>query len=225
MNLCLDLCLSKPTKFPFTPLQLIFFLLTVFSVSIVLPGCGKKETPQAAPEITLQNLETAYSRESRISREYAVFSANAEKKHYSAVANLFKAVSRSEEIHAGMAATLLRSKGVEVKPFVPESVAVGTVVQSLRLASSDESLETESMYPNLIHAAEVEKFPEAAESFQLALNADKRHAELFKAMLDKNASGIRIQYYVCPECGYIITSDTARECPGCHTKKEKFEKI
>jgi rubrerythrin len=81
------------------------------------------------------------------------------------------------------------------------------------------------MYPNLARTADFEKFPEAAESFRRALNADKRHVELFKDALDKGGTIVKVQYYVCPTCGYIITSDKIEECPGCHAKKDKFEKI
>jgi rubrerythrin len=161
----------------------------------------------------------------RIGREYALFSQRAERDRYGSIANLFRAASRSEQIHAEMAAALLRGKSIEVKPFVPDSITVGTVMQTLRLAVSDEGLETESMYPNLARTAELEKFPEAAESFRRTLDADKRHIELFKDALDKGGSIARIQYYVCPTCGYIITSDKIDECPGCHTNKERFEKI
>jgi rubrerythrin len=206
-----------------------FFIvvLSALALSMLVPlsGCKKSETKQSQPEITLQNLQTAYAREMRIGREYALFSKRAERDRYGAIANLYRAASRSEQIHAEMAAALLRSKGVEVNPFTPDSITVGTVMQTLRLATSDEGLETESMYPNLARTAELEKFPEAAESFRRTLDADKRHLELFKEALDKGGTIARIQYYVCPTCGYIITSDKIDECPGCHTKKEKFEKI
>ncbi len=177
------------------------------------------------PEITLQNLQTAYNREMRISREYKLFSKNAENNRFSAIANLYKAVSRSEEIHAEMAAALLRSKGVEVNPYVADSIIVGSVMQTLRMALSDESLETESMYPNIARAAKAEKFLEAVESFGHSLNADKGNAALFKDAVDKSGYITRVQYYVCPCCGYIMTSDTVKECPECHEKKEKFEKV
>ena len=131
-------------------------------------------------------MQTAYNREMRISKEYALFAKNAEKNRYSAIANLYKAASRSEEIHAEMAASLLRSKGIEVAPYVADSIVVGTVMQTLHLALSDESLETESMYPNLARTAEAEKFPEAAESFGHSLTADKWNAELFKDAVDKS---------------------------------------
>ena len=197
----------------------------LFSLFVPISGCKKNETKQSQPEITIQNLQTAYMREMRIGREYALFSKRAERDRYGAIANLYRAASRSEQIHAEMAAAMLRLKGLEVKPFAPDSITVGTVMQTLRLAVSDEGLETESMYPNLARTAELEKFPEAAESFRRTLDADKRHVELFKDALDKGGTITKIQYYVCPTCGYVITSDKTDECPGCHTKKEKFEKI
>jgi rubrerythrin len=200
-------------------------LLLTAAFPLLLTDCKKNEAKGQKSEITLQNLQTAYNRESRISKEYALFAQNAEKSRYSAIANLYKAASRAEEIHAEMAAALLRSKGVPVTPYAGDSITVGTVMQTLRLALSDESLETESMYPNLARTADAEKFPEAAESFRHALFADKQHGELFKYAVDRNGYIDRIQYYVCPCCGYIITSDTTKECPDCHEKKEKFEKI
>ncbi|MGA7161163.1 MAG: ferritin family protein [Bacteroidota bacterium] len=205
-------------------------LLTIVCIGCIIPflfiaGCKKNEAKESKPEVTLQNLQTAYNREMRISREYALFAKNAENNRFSAVANLYKAVSRSEAIHAEMAVALLRSKGVEVLPYAPDSIVVGTVTQTLRLSLSDESLETESMYPNLARTAKAEKFQEAAESFGHSLNADKWNVELFKDAVNKSGFISRVQYYVCPCCGYIVTSDTAKECPECHEKKDKFEKV
>ncbi|MGA9407201.1 MAG: ferritin family protein [Bacteroidota bacterium] len=218
--------LSHPKKF------LDFFpkLSTLVLISCLIPfsfftGCKKNEAKESKPEITLQNLQTAYNREMRISRECELFSKNADKNRYSAIANLYRAVSRSEEIHAEMAAALLRSKGVDVTPYVADPIAIGTVMQTLRLALSEESLETESMYPNLARTANAEKFVAAVESFGHSLNADKWNAELFKDAVDKSGYITRVQYFVCPCCGYIVTSDTAKECPECHEKREKFEKI
>ena len=217
---------SHPKKFlDFFPKLSTLVLISCLIPFVFFTGCKKNEAKESKPEVTLQNLQTAYNREMRISRECELFSKNADKNRYSAIANLYKAVSRSEEIHAEMAAALMRSKGVEVAPYVPESVAVGTVMQTLRLVLSDESLETESMYPNLARTAKAEKFLEAVESFGHSLNADKWNGELFKNAVDKSGYITRVQYFVCPCCGYIVTSDTAKECPECHEKREKFEKI
>ena len=216
--------LSKKSHSLFLNLFAIIFIIFVIPF-FLLTGCKKNEAKEVKPEITLQNLQTAYNQEMRISNEYALFSENAEKNRFGAIANLYKAVSRSEKIHAEMAAALLRSKGVEVTPYVANSIIVGSVMQTLRMAFSDETLETESMYPNLARTAKAEKFPEAVELFGHSLNADKWNAGLFKDAVDKSGYIARAQYYVCPCCGYIVTSDTAKECPECHEKKEKFEKV
>jgi rubrerythrin len=213
---------KDPVAFPS-----FFVLVCIICIipSLLLTSCKKNEAKGLKPDITLQNLQTAYSREMRISREYGLFSKNAEKNRFSAIANLYKAVSRSEEIHAEMAAALLRSKGVEATPYIADSIIVGTVMQTLRLALSDESLETESMYPALARTAKAEKFTEAVESFGHTLNADKWNAELFRDAVFKSGYITWVQYYICPCCGYIMTSDTAKECPECHEKKEKFERV
>ena len=215
--------LPKKSQYEFPTLLLIFFLFCL--ISVFSPGCKKNDAKGMKPEATLQNLQTAFNREMRISREYALFSKNAENNRFSAIANLYKAVSRSEDIHAEMAATLLRSKGVDVIPYSPDSIIVGTVMQTLRMALSDESLESDSMYPNLSRTAKAEKFLQAAESFGHALNVDTWNAVLFKDDVDRSGYIARVQYYVCPCCGYVITSNAATECPECHEKQEKFEKI
>ena len=216
--------LFKKTYYPCSNFFIPALIICIIPF-LLLTGCKKNEAKGLKPEITLQNLQTAYNREMRISREYKLFSKNAETNRFSAIANLYKAVSRSEEIHAEMAAALLRSKGVEVNPYVADSIIVGSVMQTLRMALSDESLETESMYPNLARTAKAEKFQEAVELFEHSLNTDKWNAGLFKDAVDKSGYITKVQYYVCPCCGYIVTSDTAKECPECHEKKEKFEKV
>ena len=214
---------SYTTSFPTAIVLLASVLLTILGS---LSGCKNNDkSNEAKPEVTFHNLQTAYGREMRISREYFLFAQKAEKDRYSAIAALYRAASKSEQIHAEMAAALLRMKGVAVNPFRPDSITIGTIAQTLHLAISDEGLETESMYPNLARTAEQEKFTEAAESFRRTLVADKRHVELFKEALDRKGYVMKVQYSVCPECGYIITTEKVDECPGCHAKAEKFEKI
>ena len=221
--------ISPSNKPPLTiSLAASIVLLATVLIALVGPLSGCKNSDksnESKPEITFQNLQTAYGREMRIGREYSLFAEKAEKDRYSAIAALYRAASRSEQIHAEMAAALLRMKGVAVNPFRPDSITVGTIAQTLRLAISDEGLETESMYPNLARAADQEKFAEAAESFRRTLIADKRHVELFKEALERKGNVMKVQYSVCLECGYIMTTEKVEECPGCHAKKEKFEKI
>jgi rubrerythrin len=54
---------------------------------------------------------------------------------------------------------------------------------------------------------------------------DTQHGELFKEALEGAGRIPKASYYVCTGCGYIMTSEKTGECPVCHSKKDKFEKI
>ena len=89
---------------------------------------------------------------------------------------------------------------------------------------SCEELEQSSMSPNLSRTAALENFQEGIDQFTLVQGAEDRHIELLREAQDR-AGNIGTKYYVCPGCGYIITSDQTEECPVCKAPKTKFEKI
>ncbi len=190
-------------------------------------GCEKKkEQPkEQQPTVTLENLQSAYVKALRHNFMYTKFVPQAEKEKNVPVANLYRAVARSEEIHAQRHAELLRSKGIEPRPPQYDSISVGTLMQTLKMALSSEEIEVESMYPNLVRTAEAEKFPAATEQFTFCLEGDARQMELMKEAQDKNGKIQKVTYLVCPGCGYIFTSEEVEECPTCKTTKDKFEKM
>ncbi|MBI5217126.1 MAG: rubrerythrin family protein [Ignavibacteriae bacterium] len=205
----------------------IFPSLFLFFILALNYGCEKKkELPkEPQPTVTLENLQSAYNKAMRHNFMYAKFVLQAEKEKNKEVANLYRAVTRSEEIHAQRHAELLRSKGREPQQPVFDSITVGTIMQTLKMALSSEEIEVESMYPNLVRTAEAEKFPAATEQFTFCMEGDARQMELMKEAQEKNGKIKSVQYYVCPGCGYIFTSEEVEECPTCKTTKDKFEKI
>jgi len=211
------------SKKPITYLLALFVLLGVFSNM----GCKKKEPEkkETKPEVTIENLQIAYSKSFNYSQMYSSFIKQADKENYKNVASLYRALTRSEEIHANKHAELLRKLGVE--PAIPkqENIVVGKTMQTLKMAISTEEIEIQSMYPNLIRTAELEKFSEAFEQFRLIKDVDTQHYELLKDAHDRAGKIPKTPYYICTECGYILTSDKTEECPICKAKKEKFEKI
>ena len=194
---------------------------------VLLYGC-QQERPQEqkkqASEITMENLQTAYAKSIKHQTMYTLFTKQAEKEHLTLAANLYHAVARSEEIHASNHAELMRKYGIVPKAPQLDSIPVGTTLQTLKMALSSEQIEVESMYPNLIRTAELEKLPDAAEQFEKTKAADARQVELMQEALDKNIKIQKVPYFVCLGCGYILTSEKTDECPNCHAKKEKFEK-
>lgn len=207
--------------------RLYSLLSAAFLLAMVFYGCQEKtpEPEKVKPTVTIENLRTAYAKEVNRQQKYARFIRQAEKDRLPGVANLYRAAARSEEIHAANHATLLRNQGVEPIPSANDSVIVGTALQTLKMAMSGERAEIESLYPNLIQTAELEQYPEAVEHFKKTRDADVRHLELFKEALDKKGRINKVQYVVCAQCGYIITSQKTETCPNCNAKKDSLEKI
>jgi rubrerythrin len=210
----------------FDALTLLLFGLPLLLLVPSL-GCRKQaeEKKESKPEVTIENLRTAYEKSIKHENMYALFAARATKDRLPNVANLYKAAARSEAIHAKLHSDLLRKRGVEPTVVPPESVVVGTTLQTLKFSISSEEIEFGRMYPNLIHSAELEKFAEAVSQFQMAREADLRHAELMKEALDRGGRIEKVPYFVCTGCGYILTSEKTEECPVCHSTRDKFEKI
>ena len=202
------------------------FGIALAIVALLFIGCQQKqeqERPKAT--VSVENLQTAYGKSLQRKTMYIRFAKNAEQERLKNLANLFRAVARSEEIHAAMHADLLRkSHGEPVAPAI-DSLTIGTAAQTLKMAMSCEQLEYQAMYPNLIRTAELEVYSEAAEQFRLAKEVDARHFELFKDAFDLTGKIPKAQYLVCPRCGYVFTSEQTEECPVCHAKKEQFERI
>jgi rubrerythrin len=210
-----------------------FFVVIALLVPMVLwlSACqGKEEakgpgtSPSGAKLVTIDNLQRAYGAETKRALWYDQFSKQAVKENQGDIAVLFRALSRSEKVHAEAAAKLLRSKGVEpVMPTV-ESITPGKAKQYLKLSLSNENLE-QNLYMADTAKAREENFTEAAEWFRRALEADARHGRLLKKAIELETNFARLPYEMCPECGYIVGSDKLEECPVCKTKKDKFQKI
>jgi rubrerythrin len=203
-----------------TPLHASMVVAIVLTTALY--GCHE-DTPEPKM-VTIENLHTAYAKEVNRQQKYTRFIKQAERDRLPGMANLYRAVARSEEIHAMSHATLLRNHGLEPKPSAKDSVIVGNTLQTLKMAMSSERAETESLYPSLIQTAELEQYPEAVEHFKKTRNADLRHIELFKEALEKKGRVKKVQYVVCAECGYITTSQKTETCPNCNAKKDSLEK-
>jgi len=208
-------------------LVMLPFAAVLLILAFFYGGCQKKEEPkkEVTPTITMDNLQTAYGKSVKRAQMYKLFVGQAQKEKNTNLSNLYKAISRSEEIHASVHAQLLKSHNVEPKVLAEEVVTVGTALQTLKMAQSSEELEYASMYPNLARTAEIEKFMEARDQFLMIKDADARHGDLIKEATEKNGKIAKTTYFVCTGCGYILTSGKADECPICHRAKDKFESI
>jgi rubrerythrin len=135
----------------------VHLVLACFALSIawLVAGCQKGEVPKEEPKtlVSIENLQTAYGRETKQSRMYGLFSPRAGKEKYKGVTALYSALERSESIHAAMHASMMREHGIEPGPVKYDSIVVGTTMQTVKMALSFEELEFGSMYPNLARTA------------------------------------------------------------------------
>jgi rubrerythrin len=212
-------------------LQFSLILILLFSLSVLIAGCQKKEeakeqkaAPTAQKLVTIDNLQAAYSSEMKHSLWYDRFAKQAIKENLGDIAVLFRALSRSEKVHAEGAAKLLKSKGIEPVLAAIDSIAPGKAKQYLKLSLSNENIEQNNYAADTLKAQE-EKYVEADIWFKKALGADARHGRLLKKAIEQETNFARLPYLMCPECGYIVGSDKMEECPICKTPKEKFQKI
>jgi rubrerythrin len=198
------------------PIAFIFFL-----------SCQKTadEKKEVKPAITAENLQTAYSKEVNRHKMYEAFSARAEKDKMKQIAHLYRAIGRSEEIHSLCNLKLLRNFGVDPKPPKDEYITVGTTPQTLKMALSMEDIEYGMLYKSIIRCAEVEHHADCANILKAIQDAEGKHAELLRYAIYKGKDMPALQYFVCKECGYVLTTEQTDECPACKAKRETFEKL
>jgi len=184
-------------------------------------------------EITLKNLLTAFNGESNAHAKYTAFAKKAEEEGFLQIAGLFRAAARAEQIHAGNHAKLIQQLGGTAVPQI-EKIEVGTTAENLKVALAGEEYEIEVMYPDFIKQAEGAKNAAALRTFHGALAAEKEHARLYRAAIERlNQSAGRAtaelaakaNYYVCPVCGYTTEKLDFDRCPVCKVPQEKFEVI
>jgi rubrerythrin len=200
--------------------------LLTLCLTFVLGSCGEQEVKkETRPSVTLENTQTAYARAVKHNRMYKLFVDRANKDHNKNLANLFHAIALSESIRAANHGKLLRSHGAE--PSIPpeEAVTVGTALQTLKMALSSEDIQYERMYPDLIRTAAMEKDTAAVDQFTMAKSVDERHRELLNDAINKTTKIPKTEYWICPGCGYVLTSAQTDECPICHVVKSAFQKV
>lgn len=158
---------------------------------------------------TEKNLKAAFAGESQASRKYQAFAKKAEEEGYTAVARLFRAASEAEAIHAY---SELKAMG-----------GVKSTAENLQAAIDGETYEFTSMYPEFIKEAEAEGAKDAKRAFNLANEAEKVHAQLYKKALDSLAGKADTQYYLCTVCGYIHENEAPEKCPVCGAPAKAFK--
>jgi len=202
-------------------------LLAALAV-LAITGCQ-----QSKPVKTIENLKAGIVGETTASAKYAAFAVKAQEEGNEAVAKLFLAASKAEDIHAANHRKVLEGLGEKMDEFVP-SFEVKTTLENLQAALEGETYEVDSMYPQFLLDAATEKVEKATKSFTWASDTEKIHMDFYKNAIasivvsasDKTAPAAIILpfgYAVCPVCGNTYDSAAIDDkCAFCQTGKDTF---
>ncbi|MHA1299370.1 MAG: rubrerythrin family protein [Candidatus Helarchaeota archaeon] len=164
---------------------------------------------------TEENLKTAFAGESQANRKYLAFSEKAKKDGFPNVARMFKAIAEAETVHA---LNHWRALGM-----------VKSTAENIQAAIEGEHYEVNEMYPPMVEQAKKEGHKQGERSTNFALQTEKVHEKMYNSALESVKSGKdieKINYYVCPVCGYTFEGDDLPDnCPICKAKKESFIKF
>ena len=172
-------------------------------------------------EQTLKNLLTAFNGETNASARYTAFAVKADLEGFLKVGCLFRAVSRSEQIHAANHAAIIHKMGGAPQAIL-ESTEVKTTLENLKAAIAGELYEVKEMYPAFMREAEAQMLPKARRTFRYALESEIDHVKIFQSMLEhmehpdpewRGRLMHKSAYYVCPECGFTATQSTLDRVP------------
>lgn len=180
-----------------------------------------------ASATTLQNLQSAFNGESNAHARYLAFAKQADKEGYGEVASLFRAAARAEKVHAMNHAAVIEELGGTASSDVKEPVVKSTR-ENLEEAVNGESYERDTMYPEFLKQARIDRNSRAVRTLNLAKSAESEHAKLYAAALsnlEKLKGSKSTAYYVCPVCGFTSQKPNFEKCPSCFTPKDDFEEV
>lgn len=179
----------------------------------------------AKPAETIKNLDTAYQGEANAHERYALFAKKADEEGFAQVAKLFRAASRSEQIHRDAHKEAIEKLGGTVPEIVLEKVNVGTTRENLEAAIKGETYERDTMYPEFLKEARAAKAKPAVRSFTFAHATEGEHVKLYKDALDNLGKNAKVDYFVCLVCGNTDTELPAKKCPICGNPRDKWVQI
>lgn len=162
--------------------------------------------------MTHEFLSAAFAGESQAHMKYAIFAEEATKKGLKKLANLFKAISHAEFVHA-------KAHFIAMKKL-------GDSAANIQAALDGESFEIDEMYPVYHATAQLQGEKEAERTTRYAMEAEKIHADQYKKALDLVKGGKDYSadsVFICEVCGHTTEGHAPDKCPVCNAKKELFK--
>lgn len=180
------------------------------------------------PAKTIENLKNVVVSEQNAAVRYGAFSIQAREEGFHNIANLLRAIARSEEIHAEYQRKVLSEYGENISVPVDSVPKVGSTLENLKTSLRVEEYESQTVFPIFMRVAANEGMSEAELFFQWVAAVANRHAEYCcKALekLEKEGSDRNVvnSWSVCPRCGCPYSTVSLTEtCDLCETEASSF---
>lgn len=179
---------------------------------------------------TLKNLAKSYIGECQAQTRYKFIEYACRLQGYKTMAQIIDRLVYNEFNHARMFYTYIQQ--ASKKTIENIDITAGypfkekwDLEENLLLASEDELMEVNSIYPTYAKIAREEGFEEIAELYDKVIKVEKTHAETLQKLYEqfKNKTLYKrdkLTPWVCGDCGYEEKRLEAwEECPLCQAKQ------
>lgn len=180
------------------------------------------------PAKTIENLKNIVASEQDAAVRYMAFSVQAEEEGFRNISNLFEAIARSEEIHAGKQQAMLSRYGETTGRAVDSLPEVRRTIDNLKMAIHVKEYEALTVFPIFCSAAETENAAEIAQFFRWVAAVAEKHSYFCRKALtrlerDGSDGNVVNSWSVCPECGYLYwTTSLEDNCILCQSPASSF---
>lgn len=176
-------------------------------------------------DMTAAHLRSAFGGESMAHMRYKIWGAKAADDGFANVGRLFEAISLAEQVHASNHFAAMSDIAGDFLVPSGAGFGLGSTSDNLQGAINGELFEVEQMYPVYMESARFQTEKNAVLSFHYALEAEKIHAEMYKAAKMSVDAGEDIQIgtiHICKTCGYTHEGDAPGKCPICGALEDEF---
>jgi len=178
----------------------------------VLQTIAFADGPQMA---TLDRLQAAYRSEMMAQTRYTAYATKADEEGYKQVANLFRAVARSEQIMYTNFYDAIKEIGGTPADVVTDPPPVGVTKENLEKSANKTELDQfDADFATYAKTARAEGNKTAAKVFEYARAVELQNFRLIAAA-EKNVEGMKGNprgYYLCGVTGFVSPSMESANC-------------
>ena len=149
-----------------------------------------------------------YEGEAKATLRLRLFANKAEQEGFPQIAQLFRVIAYSEEIH-GRRALLMLKEIKDTETNLKESFASETRIAGVA-------------YDRFVKLATEVGDNAAATIFSHSKDVEDVHANLYKKAMNHLMEERETTYYVCKLCGYVADGICPEICPVCSAPRDEF---